>query len=249
MLINQVKIQNFNTSAPLKRTEYLPDNSKISFGSKPEKEPVKTKFYRLSEQAMRFQEKIFRRASNSIAAMLKRPLINEYYQKFVNLDENSSEYVVCLAEIGRFWAQKKEFEVNRQDKRIDDIVNSDEACIFIMNHDHQAQDPVLLGCVANLLYSKYLEAGKGETCPRPKIIMNEDILSTQPEKMRAIFEKFGAVGVDASLFRPPDGGKRNTKQLIPMMTGFCKDANHVFIFPEGKMCAFDDLDLKQVLRN
>ena len=245
MLITQPQINTYSKPITVKSYDLKQNSHQVTFCADPSKEPLEMKFYRFSEQAMRVPENALRRISNSLASITKKSLIDKCYNSFVHLDEKSPEYIKSLTEIGRFWAQNKEFEVNIQDKRLDDIVNSDEACIFIMNHDHQAQDPVLLGCMTNLLYSKYLEAGKGETCPRPNIVINEDILSTQPDKMRAIFEKMGAIGVDASLIKNPSGGKRNIKKLIPMMTGFTQDSKHIFIFPEGKMCAFNDLELNQ----
>ncbi|MGD9581113.1 MAG: hypothetical protein AB7V50_07050, partial [Vampirovibrionia bacterium] len=200
---------------------------------------------RYTEQALRKPEKLLRKDSNFFSVFVKKPMLEECYKSFVGIDEATEEYVKYLTMIGRFWSQNKEFEVNLEDKRLEDIVNSDEACIFIINHDHQAQDPVLLGCITNLLYTKYLEAGKGESCPRPNIIMNEDIIDSQPEKLKAVFEKFGAIGVDASLIKNPDGGKRNLKKLLPMIDGFVKDSRHVFIFPEGKMTGIKGYDLKQ----
>lgn len=244
MLVSRTITHNYNTIF-VKPDDLKQNRHQVSFCASSTEEPLKMKLCRISEQALRIPEMALRRMSNTLASIAKKSLIDNCYDSFVHLDEKSPEYVKSLAEIGRFWAQNKEFEVNLQDKRLDDIVNSDEACIFIMNHDHQAQDPILLGCITNLLYTKYLEAGKGETCPRPNIIMNEDILSTQSDKMRAIFEKFGAIGVDASLIKNPDGGKRNIKKLIPMMTGFTEDAKHIFIFPEGKMSAFNHLDLNK----
>jgi hypothetical protein len=94
----------------------------------------------------------------------------------------------------------REIEINTESGRLAKIVQDDAAYIFIMNHDHQLQDPSLLGMFTSVLYQEYLEAGKGATCPRPRVLMNRDILDTLHHKAtRTVYEKMGAVGVDASV--------------------------------------------------
>ncbi len=183
-----------------------------------------------------------RKLKNRIRMKEQSQNINTFYQKVINIDENSPEYIKYLHGYAKSFARGKEVEINLESRRILDIVNSDDSCIFIVNHDAPKKDPAMLGIFNTLLNGAYIVAGKASTCPRPKIIINEDILSTLDVKQKAILEKFGAVGIDASLFNA--NSPNNAKKLLPIMKAFLKDQAHIFIFPEGKMIMFKDLDLE-----
>lgn len=129
-----------------------------------------------------------------------------------------------------------ETEINaEEDNRLQKLIDSDEACIFVINHDDQIHDPIMLATFASMLYRGYDKAGKAATCPRPKIILNEDILNSQGKKLRTIFQKLGAVGVDASVSGKDKAARdRNREALTPVVAGFMQDQNHIFIFPEGR---------------
>lgn len=129
-----------------------------------------------------------------------------------------------------------EVEVNDdEDDRLKNIIDSKEACIFIMNHDDQIHDPITLLTFIHDLYRAYDQAGLKASCPRPKIIINRDIIDTLGEKQRQIFEKLGAVGVDASVSGKDQASRDgNAQALAPVISGFIKDQYHVFIFPEGR---------------
>jgi hypothetical protein len=93
-----------------------------------------------------------------------------------------------------------EIEMNFESPQFQDLIKSDEACIFIINHDHQVEDPALLSSFNTALYEGYIENGKAATCPEPKVILNRDILDTiSLPGFREIYEKLGAVPVDASV--------------------------------------------------
>ncbi|MFA7659346.1 MAG: 1-acyl-sn-glycerol-3-phosphate acyltransferase [Candidatus Gastranaerophilaceae bacterium] len=168
--------------------------------------------------------------------------IVSFCQKIINVDENSPEYIKYLYNYARKFGKKREVEINLESRRILDIVNSDESCIFVMNHDNRKKDPAMLGILYSLLYGAYIKAGKASTCPRPKVIVNEDILLSMGYMQRAILGKFGTIGVNASLFGTDKGN--NARQMHSLLQGFISDRNHIFIFPEGKMAMFEDLDLK-----
>ena len=55
-------------------------------------------------------------------------------------------------------------------------------------------------------------------------------------------EKFGAVGIDSSLFSPDL--LKNGKKIIPLVKNFIQNKNNIFIFPEGEMCLFKHWDIK-----
>jgi hypothetical protein len=99
-----------------------------------------------------------------------------------------------------FASNLPEIEMNFESPQFQDLINSDEACLFIINHDHQMEDPALLSSFNTALYEGYIEKGKATTCPDPKIILNRDILDTMSlPGFREIYEKLGAVPVDASV--------------------------------------------------
>jgi hypothetical protein len=137
-----------------------------------------------------------------------------------------------------------QLEINLEDKRLEEIANSDEACLFIINHDFQFQDPILLSFFGLLLYQAYLEAGKSEGCPRPAILMNEDILKSMPPKLAAVYEKMGAVGIDASTSQTRASVKANGHQFRTLLADFAKNLKNLFIFPEGRMAGMKNVDLK-----
>ncbi len=112
-----------------------------------------------------------------------------------------------------------------------------------MNHDNQKADPQMLGFFNTMLNEEYVVNDIAETCPRPRVILNEDILSTMNTKMRNIFEKLGSVGIDASL----SGGNKasNGRKMIQLMKEYIDGKSNIFIFPEGKNCIFKDRPLKE----
>lgn len=155
-----------------------------------------------------------------------------------NIDERDPQFLLAVGQMCGMLSQQIETEINLESGILDDIVNSDEACIFIMNHDNQRYDPALMATFNMELYKKYMEAGKIVTAPRPKVIINEDILLPQSEELRNIYTQLGAVGVDANIANTDNAGRKNLKTLLPVIRGFNNDEYHTFIFPEGRKSAF-----------
>ena len=190
---------------------------------------------------------LFRRISNRIVETQYRGLIKEAHSLIKKHNINSSDYINDAVALARLFSsfQPIEININLLSGCLEDIVNSDEACIFVMNHDYQTQDPILLGMFNVLLYEKYIETNKASTCPRPKIILNQDILSTKERRHREIYETLGAVGMDIEQNLSFSQIKKNSIPLLHLIQDFCADKNHIFIFPEGRMSAFKKLDLKK----
>lgn len=201
------------------------------------------------------QKKIFVEAERlfNICAILKRKLSNKiknsgnqekilaFYNKFIKVSDSSYAYMRFFHNFARKFAKNREVEINLESNRLLDIAKSDEAYIFIMNHSNGKQDPAMMGVLGTLLSGAYINLGKAKTAPRAKIIANEDILKSMNKFQRAIYEKFGAFGINANLF---DAGKgKNSEKIHQLIDNFCKNKNHIFIFPEGKMGMFKDLDL------
>ena len=85
-----------------------------------------------------------------------------------------------------------------------------------------------------------MDAGKGNEFPLSKIILNQDILKTMNPIKRKAFEACGAVGIDANIFCADKDV--NAKAFLPIIKDFIKDKANIFIFPEGKLSVFKDLD-------
>lgn len=188
-----------------------------------------------------------RKVGNWFVEFKYRKLINDIHSQITNTDPNSPEYIHYAVRLARLFStiQPIEVEINLQSGRIDDIAHSNEACIFIMNHDYQSQDPMLLSIFNILLYQAYIETGKEGNCPRPKILVNQDILTSKRKKHREIYEALGAVGVDASTKESASRTFGNLHVMKQILSDFINDKNHVFLFPEGRKSAFKWLDLKQ----
>ena len=60
------------------------------------------------------------------------------------------------------------------------------------------------------------------------------------QKQKKVFENFGAVGVDASIWEP--NRSTNTKVLLPLMKEFIKNKCNIFIFPEGRLATKTELE-------
>lgn len=188
-----------------------------------------------------------RKAGNWFVEFRYRKLINDINSQITSIEPNSPEYIHYAVRLARLFStiQPIEIEVNLQSGGLEDIVNSDEACIFIMNHDYQSQDPMLLSIFNILLYQAYIEAGKEGSCPRPKILINQDILTSKKKKHREIYEALGAVGIDASIKESASRTFGNLHVVKQVLSDFISNKNHVFLFPEGRKSVFKWLDLKQ----
>ena len=195
-----------------------------------------------TEHLLNFCAILKRKLSNKIKNFGDQEKILAFYKKFINVSDDSYAYMRFFHNFARKFAKNREVEINLESNRLLDIAKSDEAYIFIMSHSDGKKDPAMMGVLGTLLSGAYINLGKAKVAPRAKVIANEDILTSMNKIQRAIYEKFGAFGVNANLF---DAGKgKNSVRIHQLIESFCKDKNHIFIFPEGKMGMFKDLDLK-----
>ncbi|MBY0449622.1 MAG: 1-acyl-sn-glycerol-3-phosphate acyltransferase [Cyanobacteria bacterium] len=192
-------------------------------------------------------ERLFRRLGHRYMRKRLQPTIDKVSAILSNTTPEAPDYISKVMQVARLYAnvQPIEAEVNTEDKRLEAIAASDEACIFVINHDHQAEDPVLLSMTAVLLYNAYAKLDKLALCPRPGVILNEDIIQTSPPEQQALWHKMGVIGVDASVFPSKKGVSKNTRAFMRVLPNFCQDKQHLFIFPEGRLSAFKGLALRQ----
>ena len=195
------------------------------------------------EKSARSVEFFGRKIVNKICDFFAPKQNNEIYNNLMTVKPESPEYIKAISLVSRLFSSKKEIEINLESNRIQKIAQSGKPHIFIMNHDNQSKDPRMLAFFNTLLNEEYLRTGQAQTCPRPKIILNRDILLSMNKNKRQIFEKIGAIPVDASIYSTDKKG--NAKQLIKLIKGFINGDSNIFIFPEGKNAAFKYAPLKE----
>lgn len=185
------------------------------------------------EKQLRKVEFFFRKLINKISDKFESNELKKLQKEFLAVDVNSEQFIDKLILAGRVFGSKKEVEINTESGLLKRITADGKSNIFIMNHDKQSSDPEMLAIFNTLLCQEYRVQGMAKTFPRPKIILNEDILlSMNPEK-RKVFEKLGAVGIDADIYS--NDNAKNARSFLPILKGLMKDNVNVFIFPEGKL--------------
>ena len=186
---------------------------------------------------------MFRKLINKVNDFFSKKQNNEIYNELIKVDTKSPEYITSLSKVSRLLSTRNEIEINLESGRIQNIVRTGKPHIFIMNHDNQAKDPKMLAFFNTLLNEEYIKTGQAKTCPRPRIILNEDILLSMNKQNRQIFEKLGAVPIDASIYSADK--KSNSKQFFKLMREFLKGEVNIFIFPEGKKSAYKNIPLQE----
>lgn len=226
------------------RTKYsnnFAKNESISFGNKtiiPEKEWIRS--VEKISNAIDFSARIVMR---KVASQISEDKHIEAYREAIAMEENSPDFMYYFNSLAGGIAKNHPYEINTESCRISDIADSDEACIFIMNHNDRTQDIRSFAFFNTLLNREYSFRNKESICPRPKVVLNEAIIASMEPIQREAFEKMGAVGVDVGLLTADE--KKNARVMIPLMKKFSKDRVNIFIFPEGKMCAFTGISLAQ----
>lgn len=187
-----------------------------------------------SEKGMHGVEYGFRIVGNKLADLFASKR-SKFITKCISLvkPEQSKKYLDILEEISNYYSSTKKIGINLEDNPLGKIVGKDRPVIFIMTHSNQSEDPSMLAVLNTLLTKAYKDAGKETSFPLPKIILNQDILTTMNPTKRKAFEAFGAVGIDANIFNADKGV--NTRAFLPLIKDFIKGKCNIFIFPEGKL--------------
>ena len=187
-----------------------------------------------SEKGMHGIEYGLRIVGNKIADLFSSKR-SKFITKCISLvkPEQNRKYLYILEEISNYYSSTKQIGVNLEDKILERVVEKDKPVIFIMTHSNQSEDPSMLAVLNTLLTKAYKSAGKEESFPLPKIILNQDILTTMNPTKRKAFEAFGAVGIDANIFNADKA--TNARAFLPLIKDFIKGKCNIFIFPEGKL--------------
>lgn len=196
-----------------------------------------------AEKEIQRVEYLLRIIGNKFADLFESKKIKNITKNMAEITPQTTErYLTQLNMISRFYASNKCIDVNIEDKILEGLAKKGDSIIFIMNHSKQTEDPSMLAVLNMLLAEAYQKAGKTDSFPLPKIILNQDILKTMNATKRKAFEAFGAVGVDASV----KGGDKgvNTRAFLPLMKDFIKNKCNIFIFPEGRLAIRHDLPME-----
>lgn len=167
--------------------------------------------------------------------------ITQLNKQVMKTDPKSPEFVRDIIDVNAFLATGIEIEMNKECGCLEKLAECDEATIFIFNHPSPPYDlSVSFGFIAEL-YKAYEDAGKAESCPRPKYILTDRVNKALPKDFSEVFQKIEAVGIDAATYPTADRAKTNGEILKPVIDGFIKDENHIFIFPEGGRPRYKDI--------
>jgi len=187
-----------------------------------------------------FVDYVPRRIYNSALYALNKKDIDTLHRTIQSIDINSSEYCAGMAEFADVFLRKKDVLCNFEAPTLKKIADSDLPVIYVMNHNAQGKDPALMLLYNALLNIKYLELGKSVTAPRPKILMNQNIIKSQSTKMREIYERNGATGLD--IFSEKGN---NSAAILSVIKGYLSGKTNVFIFPEGRNGIRRDLPFEE----
>lgn len=197
----------------------------------------------IAQKSVHGTEMFGRKLMNRISGLFNRKFVNQANEVLSKIDRNTPEYIYAIAGAGRVFAQNKEVEINFEDGIIEKLAKSGTPHIFIMNHDNQTADPQMLGFFNTMLNEEYVVTEQADKCPRPRIILNQDILLSMRPKMRNIFEKLGAIGIDVSAI----GGNKiaNGRKMAQIMKEYANGETNLYIFPEGRNCIYKNKPLSE----
>lgn len=164
--------------------------------------------------------------------------LNVLYDKVMTTDSDSPEFVKRIIDANEYLVNGINAEINTESGRLDEIVNSDEATIFVANHDNPPYDASLAFLFYSELYKKYEEAGKTNNIPMPKLIADSRTVNGFPDKLKEIFKKVEAVPVIATSYPTQESSKFNNQVINPVVYDFINDKNHILIYPEGRRNKF-----------
>jgi Acyltransferase len=193
-----------------------------ALAARPKKQSLPEQFFRRVEMCVRLLGSIPMR----LAFLDKNN--RQKAQLLLNTQPGTPDYINHYETLARAMHHVKPMDVtiNTEGGRLQKLKQSKTPTLFLINHDFQQSDPKMLALFHVMLY------GQNHHIPNPKTVVNQDILLSQPKPMRQVLQHFGLTGVDASLINPDP--KCNQKAMTPLVKGFVKGNNHIFMFPEGR---------------
>lgn len=152
-------------------------------------------------------------------------------------------YIETWARLGNS-TKNKTININLEDKRIEEIANQKDSTIFIMNHDDVVRDRFIYPIVNSFLNYSYATLGKQANCPRPYIIVSENVFTNAGNNtMKKIFDKMGLVPVDANLSERKT--RENIKPIRSLIDKFVDNKANIFVFPEGNNSIYKEKTIQE----
>ena len=185
-----------------------------------------------------------RKIINRMAYPFQRKGLNKLHEALSKIEPNSPQYCTEMALLTERLPFKGDILCNFEEGGIKQIANSDMPVIFVMNHSKQKSDPKMFATLNSLLALEYLQAGKAANFPKPKIILNENIVKSAVRQMQDMYERFGAIGIN--IHERTVGNIREMRKLIE---GYISGKFNIFIFPEGKNCVKKKLPFEERFQN
>ncbi len=161
-----------------------------------------------------------------------------FYRK---IDTNSGEYIKYIYKLVKSWCNQT-CEVNVETGALQEIVHSNDACIFIMNHTkNQRKDANAAKFFNTLLYREYIYQNKSDTCPRSKVLASKNILDKAADGGKKL-NWMGVVPVNVSLDKKKK--MENAITIKNLVKEIGENKINLFLFPEGALAALTMLPLK-----
>ena len=169
-------------------------------------------------------------------------LSNKAIPAYKALDVNSADFIKYIYQ--KFKKICNEVvEINVETGKLQDIVNTDEPRIFIMNHTKaQTRDINAAKFFNTLLYREYLYQSKAETCPRSKVMASVGMLSRTRDKGEE-YKWMGAVPVYTGI-EGKDAKNKNALTIKQLTKDLIEGKINLFLFPEGGLAILNFLPLK-----
>lgn len=181
--------------------------------------------------------------TNKLAMFKNIPQLYQSSKILKKATKEQARYIDTWAILGNS-TPNKFININLEDNRIEEIAQSDEASIFIMNHDNVVRDKFIYPIVNSFLNYSYAALNKQESCPRPYIVVSKNVIkSAGNNTMQKIYDKMGLVPIDASL-----ENRNHAENIVPirgLIDKFAEDKANIFIFPEGNNSIYKEKTLNE----
>lgn len=178
----------------------------------------------------------FRRGQSLKSSALYSKINNAYK----NIDIDSADYIKYAYKLVKSWCRQV-VEINTEKGAIQNIVQSKEPHIFIMNHTmKQSKDINAAKFFNTLLYREYIYQDNAANCPRSKVLASKGVLSGMSDKG----ERLKWLGVVPINTMGSKGKSENSVILKNLIEQIAKGKINLFVFPEGVLAALTFLPTK-----
>ena len=171
--------------------------------------------------------------------------LGSFYKSFKlikKMTDDSPQYIEEWAKIGNS-LHNKFINMNIEDGKIEKIAKSDDSHIFILNHDKPEKDKFVYPIFNSFLNYAYTAFGKQNDCPRPNILVSQNVINLVSKNFQNIYKKMGLIPVDASLTeRDTD---KNVTSIKSIIAKFIYKKCNLFVFPEGNNSIYKNKTLEE----